>query len=247
MMGAVLGRRLSRRLIWARYIVRFDGSVAEITRPVSSVLVYRIPYGDLKKKKYPDIDNNFIVYILFGRNAFGKDAVYVGKSTNGMKNRPTSHEGKYDNWSTCFVLTQHAEKTFLNDGCIQYMEYMINERVRKDRRYVDTTDITNTGTANKSEQEDCDEYLEEAYDMHKEEVLASTSIEGAEKGTTIPASPEKIIKCSLKRNVNKCLIEATMEIRSSESYVVMPQAVWSPKRDRITFRLSTWKNVTMQR
>lgn len=86
----------------------------------SSTLIYRIPYQNLNSKdELFSIDNPFIVYILFGKNESGKDVIYVGKSKNGLKNRPTSHEDKYDKWTYCFVLTQFKERTFRDDEAIE--------------------------------------------------------------------------------------------------------------------------------
>lgn len=146
-------------------ILYFERSV-EMTKPSSTVLVYKIPYEDIKPKKYNfEIPNKFIVYILFGKNNAGKDAVYVGKSKNGLANRPTAHTDKYDNWTTCFVLTQFRERTFFNDGTIQYLEDKLNKRINQLGTYLNTTEITTAGTANKSDEEDCDDYLEEVFDM----------------------------------------------------------------------------------
>lgn len=150
-----------------KYIVRRIGRTVEISEATSSLLVYRIPYQNL----YSDasepikIKNKFIVYILFGENNDGSDVVYVGKSTNGLKNRPTSHDDKYDNWTYCYVLTQFEERTFFNDGTIQYIEDKVNKRVNDLNHYHNTTKVTNAGTANRFDMEDCDAYLEKAYEM----------------------------------------------------------------------------------
>ena len=111
------------------------------------------------------IKNKFIVYILFGENNDGQDVIYVGKSTNGLKNRPTSHDDKFDNWTYCYVLTQFEERTFFNDGTIQYIEDKVNKRVNDLKHYQNTTKVTNAGTANTFDMEDCDEYLSKAYEM----------------------------------------------------------------------------------
>ena len=149
-----------------KYTIRYSGHSVEMSKPSSTVLVYKIPYRDLKLKNYGfEIPNPFIVYILFGKNSAGKDVVYVGKSKNGLSNRPTSHSDKYEEWSTCFVLTQFKERTFFNDGTIQYLEDKLNKCINKLNTYQNTTEMTATGTANKSDEEDCDDYLQEAYDM----------------------------------------------------------------------------------
>ena len=107
-----------------KYIIKRIGRSVEISEATSSLLVYRIPYQNLSAgaDEPIKIKNKFIVYILFGENNDGQDVIYVGKSTNGLKNRPTSHDDKFDNWTYCYVLTQFEERTFFNDGTIQYIE-----------------------------------------------------------------------------------------------------------------------------
>ena len=150
-----------------KYIIRRIGRSVEISEATSSLLVYRIPYQNLSvgADEPIKIKNKFIVYILFGENKDGSDVIYVGKSTNGLKNRPTSHEDKYDNWTYCYVLTQFEERTFFNDGTIQYIEDKVNKRINDLNHYTNTTQVTNAGTANTFDMEDCDAYLTKAYEM----------------------------------------------------------------------------------
>ena len=150
-----------------KYILRKTGRSIEISEATSSVLVYRIPYQNLATgtDEIIKIKNKFIVYILFGENSKGRDVIYVGKSTNGLKNRPTSHDDKYDNWTHCYILTQFEERTFFNDGTIQYIEDKINKRINELNHYINTTKQTNAGTANRFDMEDCDVYISKVYDM----------------------------------------------------------------------------------
>lgn len=153
--------------IMKKYTLRLnDKHCIEISKPISTLLVYKIPYKNVKAKDHNvDISNRFIVYILFGKNASGKDIVYVGKSKNGIDNRPTSHEDKNADWTDCYVLTDIKERTILNDGTIQYLEDKICNRINDIKQYINTTVQTTSGTANHSDMEDCEEYLQEAYDM----------------------------------------------------------------------------------
>ena len=58
-------------------------------------LVYKMPYSIMKNKTHGlTFSNRFVVYILYGINEAGQDCIYVGKSKNGIDNRPTSHEGQ---------------------------------------------------------------------------------------------------------------------------------------------------------
>ena len=147
-----------------KYIVKRIGRSVEVSAANSSVLVYRIPYQDLASNSEESIPikNRFIVYILHGKSESGKDTIYVGKSKNGLKNRPTAHG---NNWICCYILTQLEERSFFNDGTIQYIEDKISRRIDELNHFDNTTQLTNTGTANKNDEEDCDDYLERAYQM----------------------------------------------------------------------------------
>ena len=149
-----------------RYMTRYFGRSVEMSKANSSILVYRFPYQNLKSKETSfEIENPFVVYILLGKNSNGKDVIYVGKSKNGLKNRPTAHEDKYPNWSVCYILTQFKERTFFNDGTIQYIENALSKRVDSLGVYDNTTVTTNIGTANALDEEDCDDFIEEALQM----------------------------------------------------------------------------------
>lgn len=149
-----------------RFSLKYNDGAVEMTKPGSTMLIYKIPYINLKAHK-PGfmIQNQFVVYILFGANPHGRDLIYVGKSKNGIDARPTAHEDKYKEWTTCYVLTQFKELTFFNDGTIQYIEDVINHRVNEVGLYKNTTLNTTSGTANNNDQEDCEAYLKEAYTM----------------------------------------------------------------------------------
>jgi hypothetical protein len=212
-----------------KYVIRCFGRSVEMSKANSSTLIYRIPYQNLNsKEELFKIDNLFIVYILFGKNESGKDVIYVGKSKNGLKNRPTSHEDKYDKWTYCYVLTQFKERTFFNDGTIQYLEDTLNKRITDLGFYENTTKQTTTGTANTSDEEDCNEYLEEAYQML--DVLgldlityrddeASEELESVNDDSSSTV-PDGIYK--LKRKIKRAgiVIQATMQVTSGK-YIVL--------------------------
>ena len=147
-------------------MTRYFGRSVEMSKANSSILVYRFPYQNLKSKETSfEIENPFVVYILLGKNSNGKDVIYVGKSKNGLKKRPTAHDDKYSNWSVCYILTQFKERTFFNDGTIQYIENALNEKIDSLGVYENTTVATNAGTANRQDEEDCEDYIEEAIQM----------------------------------------------------------------------------------
>ena len=138
-----------------------------MSKPNSSILLYRFPYQNLAsgQKDTFEIKNNFIVYILIGKNENGEDVIYVGKSKNGLKNRPTAHNDKFGAWSHCYVLTEKSEHSYFSDGTIQYIENQINKTIDDLGRFVNTTHKTTPDTINQKEKDDCEEFLKIAYDM----------------------------------------------------------------------------------
>ena len=149
----------------ARFNLHYnEQKCVELSQPNGTVLVYRIPYGLIKNHGL-SILNRFIVYILFAKNTEGKDYIYVGKSKNGLDNRPTAHNDKCSNWEYCYVLTNFKERTYFNDGIIQYLEDQVNKRVNETKRFTNTTINTNKDAANSSDISTCDEFLTIAYDM----------------------------------------------------------------------------------
>lgn len=147
-------------------VINTEKNCIEISAPIKTVLTYRIPYKHIRNRDYDkEISNRFIVYILLGKNNKGKDIIYVGKSKNGLDNRPGCHEDKYKNWTDCYILTDIKERTILNDGTIQYIENQINERINEIDKFLNQTNQTIRDTANRSDMEDCDIFLENAYEM----------------------------------------------------------------------------------
>lgn len=153
----------------SKYIINItDNKCVEVSRPNSSILVFKIPYNLVKTKTYADIkiENRFIVYLLHNKNSNGKDSIYVGKSKNGLDNRPQSHDKKTDSWTDCYILTTFKERTFLNDGTIQYIENAIKHLIDdNESSYSNTTIQTSDNTANSTDEEFCKEYIEEVKDM----------------------------------------------------------------------------------
>lgn len=214
-----------------KYIIRYSGHSVEMSRPNSTVLVYKIPYRDLEVKNYGfQIPNAFIVYILFGKNDQGRDVVYVGKSKNGLTYRPVAHTDKYNNWTACYVVTQFKERTFLNDGTIQYLEDKLNKRINDLKTFVNTTNMTTTGTANKSDEEDCDDFLEEIYPMlfilgldllsgnDKDPIaITTTQTSPVSRNESFSAIPDGVyyMDRKLKRNDNQP-VDAKMRVENSK-------------------------------
>ena len=212
-----------------KYIIKTSGRSIELSKPNSTSLVYKFAYRDVEAKKNCGmIQNKFIVYILTGRDDNGRDIIYVGKSKNGIDYRPTAHKDKFSNWSTCYVLTQFIERSFFNDGTIQYLEDQICSRVNEIGKYVNTTISTTSGTANKEDEEDCEEYLIEAYQMlnilgldlitNSEEDLAnndiSDNITDVEARSRIPNGVYTFAR-KVKR-LNDKLLQGSMEVSNGQ-------------------------------
>lgn len=96
----------------SRYSIKLTNNYLEVSQHNSNLLVYRTDYENIHCLDTPSL-NSFIVYILFGINKSGKDKIYVGKSKNGVQNRPQSHEDKYSAWKYCYVLTQIKERKLI--------------------------------------------------------------------------------------------------------------------------------------
>nr|DAU83338.1 MAG TPA: hypothetical protein [Caudoviricetes sp.] len=143
-----------------------NGSI-KITKRNSQAQIYRMPFELLTPGKCEfNVKNPFIVYILFAHNPHGKDYIYVGKSKNGIFGRPKQHKDKFQA-ELCYILTQEFSGTFFNDGTIQYLEHQVNQKVNETNAFENTTENTNTGTANPSDEDYCNEYLNDAYKMLK--------------------------------------------------------------------------------
>lgn len=151
-----------------KFVIEYqkNGSV-RITKRNSQAQIYRMPYELLTPGKCEfEVRNPFIVYILYTHNISGKDYIYVGKSKNGIFGRPKQHKDKFQA-ELCYILTQEYAGTFFNDGTIQYLEHEVNQKVNATNAFINTTENTNTGTANPSDEDDCNDYLREAYMMLK--------------------------------------------------------------------------------
>lgn len=143
-----------------------DNNSITVSKPSSTTLCYRINYSELKSGEHGlEIKNPFIVYILHGKNYEGKDYLYIGKSKNGILNRPQSHENMNIKWDMCYVLTQFVERTMLNDGTLQYIEDIITEKAKETKCFEVKTKQTTKGAANKSDKYMCKLFLEDVLDM----------------------------------------------------------------------------------
>ncbi len=212
-----------------RYQISTVDHAVEMSKPNSTILIYKFRYKDIETKRLGFIiQNPFIVYILYGHDASGNHVIYVGKSKNGVERRPGSHKDKFENWSDCYVLTQYTERTFFNDGTIQYLENELNNRVNEIGTFTNTTKQTTAGTANKSDEDACDEYLDEAYAMlqilgldlisNSEDDLAEKELEDprkvAEDRKKVPNGIyffERMIK-----RLNNLVLKGTMEVKDGK-------------------------------
>ncbi len=224
-----------------RYIIKYNNGAIEMTKPNSTILVYKIPYVSLESKK-PGfvIPNPFVVYILVGKDDNHRDVIYVGKSKNNLENRPTSHKDKCAHWLTCYVLTQFKERTFFNDGTIQYLENELNHRIDEVKMYINTTKTTNSGTASSDDKDDSDDYLNEVYKMlymigldlitHSEEQEAAEDIAAsnsmASDYTTIPDGIYYFARRI--RRMGNTLLKGRMEVEKG-TFILLPGSDVAPE------------------
>ena len=122
-----------------------------ISKPLSTIKIIRLPYNNIKSFDY----QSFLVYILVKNNN-----IYVGKSKNGVLNRPTSHT---NNWDLVYFIID--ESNSFNDGIIQYLENVINNKINLTDAYNNQTQLTNRDTINESEYEYISHELNEIYYM----------------------------------------------------------------------------------
>ena len=122
-----------------------------ISKPLSTIKIIRLPYNNIKSFDY----QSFLVYILVKNNN-----IYVGKSKNGVLNRPTSHT---NNWDLVYFIID--ESNLFNDGIIQYLENVINNKINLTDAYNNQTQLTNRDTINESEYEYISHELNEIYYM----------------------------------------------------------------------------------
>lgn len=122
-----------------------------ISKPLSTIKIIRLPYDNIKSFDY----QSFLVYILVKNNN-----IYVGKSKNGVLNRPTSHT---NNWDLVYFIID--ESNLFNDGIIQYLENAINNKINLTDAYNNQTQLTNRDTINESEYEYISHELIEIYYM----------------------------------------------------------------------------------
>lgn len=122
-----------------------------ISKPLSTIKIIRLPYDNIKSFDY----QSFLIYILVKNNN-----IYVGKSKNGVLNRPISHS---NNWDVVYFIID--ESNLFNDGIIQYLENVINNKINLTDAYNNQTQLTNRDTINESEYEYISHELNEIYYM----------------------------------------------------------------------------------
>lgn len=133
------------------YNITRNGLAYIINKPMSTLKIMRIPYNQIKSFEY----QSFLVYILV------KDKkLYIGKSKNGLLNRPTSHT---DDWYEVYLIYDTGYN--FNDGIIQYLEHTICNQINKTNRYVNQTKLSNIDTSSEYEQTFMDTIINDIYYM----------------------------------------------------------------------------------
>lgn len=119
------------------YNITRCGLEYRISKPFGTIKIIRLSYQDIKCFEY----QSFLVYILVG-----KDSIYIGKSKNGMLNRPTAHTS---NWDEVYFIIDESDS--FNDGIIQYLENAICNRINRVNTYNNLTKLTNVNTSSNQE------------------------------------------------------------------------------------------------
>lgn len=139
-----------------------------ITPKGFSFKFYRIPYQLLLNGKHGvSLDNNYIVYLLEGKDPEGRDCLYVGTSSNGLSGRPTSHGDKNVDWKNCIVFTSF-DPDLIHRGIIEYLEDRIRHIIDESKLYVNKTVVTVGTPSNPADKDFCERTLRimlEAYDL----------------------------------------------------------------------------------
>lgn len=150
------------------YTVKYSKKCITLTPNGKSYRFYRIPYSLLEHNTHGITpDNDFIVYLLVGKDPQNNDCLYVGTATDGIKTRPTQHTKKGAIWHECIVFTSF-DASFLNDSSNRYIEDCIRHIINENSQYINKTELTSPKFANNFDKEDCDEavpYILEVYDM----------------------------------------------------------------------------------
>lgn len=94
---------------------------------------YKIPRMEVKNCGDRADLNNTGVYLLFGKNEEGKDAVYIGEAEDVLV-RLNQHLSQKDFWNEVIVLTSKDEN--LNKAHIKYLENRLVEIAKECDRYV---------------------------------------------------------------------------------------------------------------
>jgi hypothetical protein len=152
----------------------------EVKSNGTSYKFYRIPYSLLESGKHGIVpDSKFVVYLLKGKDKENRDCLYVGTSTNGIENRPTSHGDKKVAWETCIIFTSF-DPTFLNDSKIRYIEDRLRCAIDETKEYINTTKSTSGKGTNDYDNEDCDKampYILEVYDLMGINIMPKRKVE----------------------------------------------------------------------
>ena len=146
-------------------IIYHDDRCIEVLKDFFGLKVYRIPYTLMKTRSYSvDIEIKHVVYILSGKDVENNDCLYVGKSSNGTKNRPTDHEGLGIEWSECYLLVVTNSNSF-NGGMAEYLEHRIKGLIDDSDAYRDITKTTTEVNANESEKRRCESLIPNVLEM----------------------------------------------------------------------------------
>jgi len=148
------------------YCVKESEGIVKASMPGKSIVAYRFDFSKLAELRNSSevVKNNFISYIL-RKKVFGQDRLYVGMSTNGIKNRPFEHFDLEYEWDECYVVTDEAEESYWDKAVAEHAENYLRSVVDNSHRYLNYTKHTSRRTLPDHMRVICDEAMRDATGM----------------------------------------------------------------------------------
>lgn len=125
------------------YMYESDKGFLKVMIPSKSLVIYKINYlrlKDLKNRRI--VQNDFITYILYKKEVNGKDKIYVGMSSKGLRERPCNHENLEENWDVCYVITDEGSSGYFNGSVAEYFENSLRRSLEHTSLYLMYTKST---------------------------------------------------------------------------------------------------------
>lgn len=142
------------------YIVEYGhGGSVEIEHQGLVWSLHRVPYSSMKTViNQVKLQSDNIVYLLSGKDDNGKDNLYVGMSSDGLRTRPIGHKDKEIPWDYCYYLDVRNPNA-VNGGMAEYIEYRLAHLIMDSKSYVSQTERVSDKKASPKEKAFCKEMI----------------------------------------------------------------------------------------